>query len=158
MCLCNYWEEGMDLYEVLLSLSLLGLGWQLCLPTSILCGIMLLLRSVLNMLVRNSSPRGPMRLGVWFLVCQDPVSCYLYCVLLPLGTDLWWVSCYIVVFSVLAKLCSLLVNCDNSLWRIFHWRCILFGTLQFPRLHYNLFDVYVLMYMFMFVMNCGLHT
>ena len=28
-----------------------------------MCGIILLLRAVLNMLVRNASPRGPMSLG-----------------------------------------------------------------------------------------------
>ena len=37
-----------------------ALGWGICLPTSIYVGIVLLLRVILNMLVRNASPRGPM--------------------------------------------------------------------------------------------------
>ena len=41
----------MGLYEMPLSMSLLGFG---------MCGIMLVLRAVFNMLVRNASPRGPM--------------------------------------------------------------------------------------------------
>ena len=31
-------------------------------------------------------------------------------------------------------------------------------TLQFSRLDYNLFDAFVLMYMFLFVMYCRLHA
>ena len=31
----------------------------------------------------------PCILGVLCLVCQDPVSCYIYFVLLPLGPELW---------------------------------------------------------------------
>ena len=68
--LCN--EEGsspvsaiaerrdMGLYEVLLSMSLLGLGMGNMLASFQVCVIMLELRAVLNILVRNASPRGPM--------------------------------------------------------------------------------------------------
>ena len=40
----------MGLYEVPLSISLLGFG---------MCGITLVLRAVFNILVRNACPRGP---------------------------------------------------------------------------------------------------
>ena len=43
-----------------------------------------------NMLVRNASPRGPMRFrGLMFSLSQDLVNYYFYFVLLPLGSDLW---------------------------------------------------------------------
>ena len=48
----------MNLYEV--PLSLLGFGIGTMLANFHMCGIMLVLRAMLNMLVRNASPRGPM--------------------------------------------------------------------------------------------------
>ena len=51
----------MGLYEVPLSMSLLGFGMGIMLANFHMCGIMLVLRAVFNMLVRNASPRGPMR-------------------------------------------------------------------------------------------------
>ena len=53
----------MDLYGMPLSMSLLGFGMGTMLANFHMCGIMLVLRSDLNMLVRNASPRGPMCLG-----------------------------------------------------------------------------------------------
>ena len=50
-------ESVMGLYEVLLPVSLLGFGIGTMLAN---LGIMFLLRAVLNILVRNASPRGPM--------------------------------------------------------------------------------------------------
>ena len=50
----------MDLYEVPLSMSLLGFGIGTMLANFHMCGIMLVLREVFNMLVRNANPRGPM--------------------------------------------------------------------------------------------------
>ena len=50
----------MDLYEVPLSMSLLGFGMGTMLVKFHMCGIMLLLRTVLNMLVMIASPRVPM--------------------------------------------------------------------------------------------------
>ena len=41
-------------------MSLLGFGMETMLHNFRMCGIMLLLRAVLNMLVRNASPSGPM--------------------------------------------------------------------------------------------------
>ena len=59
-CLCNYCEEGYGLYEVPLSMSLLGFGIGTMLANFHVRAIMFLLRVVLNILVRNASPRGPM--------------------------------------------------------------------------------------------------
>ena len=53
----------MGLYEVPLSMSLLGFGMGTMLANFHMCGIMLVLRAVFNMLVRNARPRGPMCLG-----------------------------------------------------------------------------------------------
>ena len=51
-------------------------------------GIMLLLRAVSNMLVKNASPRGPMcfRCLMFSLSEQSYYVCF---VLLPLGPELW---------------------------------------------------------------------
>ena len=49
----------MGLYEV----PLLDIGWGIFLANFHMCGIMLLLRAFLNMLLRNASPRRPMCLG-----------------------------------------------------------------------------------------------
>ena len=50
----------MGLYEVPLSMSLLGVGMGTILANFHMCDIMLVLRAVFNMLVRNASPRAPM--------------------------------------------------------------------------------------------------
>ena len=50
----------MGLYEVPLSMSLLGFGMGTMLANFYMCSIMLVLRAVFNMLMRNVSPRGPM--------------------------------------------------------------------------------------------------
>ena len=50
----------MGLYEVPLSMSLLGVRLGTMLAYFHMCGIMLVLRAVFHMLVRNASQRGPM--------------------------------------------------------------------------------------------------
>ena len=50
----------MGLYEVPLSIYLLGFGVGTMLANYNMCGIMLVLRAVFNMLVRIASPRRPM--------------------------------------------------------------------------------------------------
>ena len=50
----------MGLYEMFLSMSLLGFGMETMLTNYHMCGIMTVLRAVCNMLVRNASPKGPM--------------------------------------------------------------------------------------------------
>ena len=53
---CVVWSH---LYEVPLSMSLWGFGMRTMLGNFYMCGIMVVLRAVFNMLVRNASPRGP---------------------------------------------------------------------------------------------------
>ena len=53
----------MGLYEVSLYVSLLDFGIVTMLAIFYVLGTMFLLRAVLNILVRNASPRGPMGLG-----------------------------------------------------------------------------------------------
>ena len=53
-------RRDMGLYEVPLSMSLLGFGMGTMLANFHMCGIMLVLRAVFNMLVRNARPRGEM--------------------------------------------------------------------------------------------------
>ena len=80
----------MGLYEVPLSMSLLGFRMGTMLAKFHVCGIMLVLRAVFNMLVRNASPIGPMCFRCLIcLICQDLVSNYFHFVLLPLGPELW---------------------------------------------------------------------
>ena len=50
----------MGRYEVPLFMSLLGCGMGAMLANFYMCGIMLVLRAVFNMLVRNAGLRGPM--------------------------------------------------------------------------------------------------
>ena len=50
----------MGLYELLLSMPLLGFGMGTMLTNFHMCGSMLVLRAVFNMLMRNASTRGPM--------------------------------------------------------------------------------------------------
>ena len=76
-------------YEVLLSMSLLGFGMGTMLSDFHICGIMLLLRAALNMLVRNVNPRGHMCFRCLMFSLSDHVSCYYYFVLLSLGPELW---------------------------------------------------------------------
>ena len=84
VCLLLYKEEelfaiierrDMGLCEVPLSMSCFGMGTMLA--NFHMCGIMLLLRAIFNMLVRNARPRGPMcikclmfrALELLFLLC-----------------------------------------------------------------------------------------
>ena len=57
-CLAITERRDIGLYEV--PLSLLGFGMGTMLANFHMCGIMLVLRAVFNMYVRNASPRGPM--------------------------------------------------------------------------------------------------
>ena len=50
----------MGLYEVVLYMPLLGFGMRTMLANFHMCVIMLVLRIVFNILVRNASPTGPM--------------------------------------------------------------------------------------------------
>ena len=50
---------------------------------------MCLLRVVLNILVRNASPRGPMCCRCLIFNLSGPCELYFYFVVLPLGPELW---------------------------------------------------------------------
>ena len=79
----------MGLYEVFLSMSLLGFGMETILANFHMCGIMLLLlRVVLNMLVRNASTRRPMRFRGLMFSLSGPYELFLL-FSLPLGPELW---------------------------------------------------------------------
>ena len=78
----------MGLYEVPLSMSLLGFGMGTMLANFHMCDIMLVLRAGFHMLVRNASPRGPMCFRCLMFSLSGPVSYYFYFVLLPLGPEL----------------------------------------------------------------------
>ena len=60
-----------------------------------------MLRAVLNILVRNASPRGPMCFRCLIFSLSGPVSCYFCFVLLPLGPgECDVVSLYVLCCSV----------------------------------------------------------
>ena len=70
-----------------------------------MCGIMLVLRAVFNMLVRNASPRGPMcfrclmfnlsgHCELLFLLCS---VCLVCCVFGETICNMFWCDCYFVV-------------------------------------------------------------
>ena len=88
--------RDMGLYEVPLSMSLLGFGMGTMLPNFHRCGIMLVLRAVFIMLVRNASPKWP---------CELLFFTLFYCLL-----DLSCGGCY---------LCYILVFCASLCWCIF---------------------------------------
>ena len=77
----------MGLYEVPLSMSLLGFVMGTMLANFHMCGIMLVLRVVFNMLVRITIPRGSMCFR--YLMFNLSGHCeLLYFVLLHLGPEL----------------------------------------------------------------------
>ena len=62
----------MGLYEVPLSMSLLSFEMETMLANLHMCGIMLVLRAVFSMLVRNASPGGPMCSGCLMFNLSGP--------------------------------------------------------------------------------------
>ena len=80
----------MGLYDVPLSMSLLGFGMGTILANFHMCGIILVLRAVFNMLVRNASPRGPMCFRCLMFSLSGPCEVLFFTLfLLPLGPELW---------------------------------------------------------------------
>ena len=74
------------MYKVPLSMTLLDFGMGTMLANFYICGIMLLLRAVLNMLARNVSPKGPMSMCFKCLMYSLSEPCELlfllfYCLL-----------------------------------------------------------------------------
>ena len=83
----------MGLYEVPLSMSLFGFGMGTMLANFHLCGIMLVLGAIFNILVRNASPRGPMCFRCLMFILSGPsellfLLCFFIASLLPLETEL----------------------------------------------------------------------
>ena len=78
----------MGLYEVPLSMSLLGFGMGTMLVSFHMCGIMMVLRAVFNMLVRTASPIGLMCFRC-LMFNLSGLNELLFLLLLPLGPDLW---------------------------------------------------------------------
>ena len=112
----------MGRYEVSLSMSLLGFGMGTMLANFHMCGIMLVLRAVFNILVRNVSQEGLCVLGARCLVCQDLVSyCFtvFYCLLNLTSGECDVISLYCMCCSVNGSVC--LVCC------VFDGVCELFG-------------------------------
>ena len=72
-----------------LSVSLLGFGMGTMLANFHMCGIMFLLRAVLNILVRNASPRRPMCFRCLIFSLSGPCELLFYVVLLPLRPEKW---------------------------------------------------------------------
>ena len=99
----------MGLYEVSLSMFLLRFGMGTMLANFHMCGIMLVLRSVFNMVVRNATPRGPMCFRC--LMFNLSGSCELllftfFCCLLDLSCgECYVISLYFVRFSVGVSVC-----------------------------------------------------
>ena len=78
-------RREMGLYEVPLSMYLFGFGMGTMLANFHMCGIMLVLRAVFNMHVRNASPRGPMCL---LFNLSGPCELLFFICLLPLRPEL----------------------------------------------------------------------
>ena len=72
-----------------LSMSLLGFQMGTILANFHMCGIMLVLRAVSNMLVRNASPRGPMCFSCLMFSLSGPCELLFLFILLPLGHEKW---------------------------------------------------------------------
>ena len=79
----------MGLYGVPLSMSFMCFEMGTMLVNFHMRGIMLLLRAVLSMLLRNASPRGPMCFTCLMFSLAGPCELLFYIVLLPLGPELW---------------------------------------------------------------------
>ena len=79
----------MGLYQAPLAVSLLGFGMRTTFANFHMCGIMLVLRAVFNILVRNASPRGPMWFRCLMFSLSGPCELLFLLCLLSLGPELW---------------------------------------------------------------------
>ena len=111
----------MGLYEVPLSVSLLGFGIGTMLANFHVWGIMFLLRAVLNILVRNASPRGPMCFRCLIFNLSGPCELVFFTLFYSLldlrSSECNVVSLYVVCCSVNVSVClcvaclTVFVNC-----------------------------------------------
>ena len=91
----------MGLYEVPLSMSLLGSWMETMLANFHMCGIMLVLRAVLNMLVRNGRPRWPRCFRCLMFSLSGPCELvFLLCFIASWTSVVVSVMLYLCIFSV----------------------------------------------------------
>ena len=76
------------MYEVPLSMYIFGFGLGTMLANLHMCGIMLALRAVINMFVRNTSQRGPMCFRCLMFSLSGPCELLFY-TCFPLEHELW---------------------------------------------------------------------
>ena len=123
---CTFTERRcIGLYEVPLSMYLLGFEIWTMLANFHMCVIMLVLRAVFNKLVRNASPRGPMcyrclmfylsgPCELLFLICCDVISLYFMCCSVSVSVCLVccvFVNCWVKQFAIcLGVVAILLLN------------------------------------------------
>ena len=111
-------RRDMALYELPLSMFLLGFGIGTMLANLHMCGIMLVLRAVFNILVRYTSPRGPIcfRCLMFSLSgsCELLFFTLFYCLLALSCGECDVISLYFMCFSVngfVCLVCCVFVNC-----------------------------------------------
>ena len=108
----------MGMYEVPLSISLMGFGMGTILANFRMCGIMLVLRAVFNMLVRNASLRGHMCFRCLMFCLSGP--CELLFLLVFIASWTWVVTSVVLNSCILcvALLMDLIVLCVARLTEI----------------------------------------
>ena len=112
-------RRNLGMYEMPLSMSLVGFGMGTMLANFHMCGIMLVLRAVFNMLVRNASPRGPMCFRCLMFSLSGPCELLFftsfYCLLDLSCCECDVISLYFMCFSVNGSVClvslTVFVNC-----------------------------------------------
>ena len=109
-------RRDMGLYDVALSMSLLGFGMGTMLANFHMCGIMFVLRAVFNMLVRNAIPRGPMYFRCLMFNLSGPCELLFftlfYCLLnLSCGECILCVSLLVYLFVLCVAGLTVFVNC-----------------------------------------------
>ena len=97
-------RRDMGLYEMPLPVSLLGFGMGTMFANFHMCGIVFFLRAVLNIPVRNASPRGPMCFRCLMFSLSGPCKLLFFALfyyLLDLRCGEWnGISLYVLCCSV----------------------------------------------------------
>ena len=121
-------RRDMGLYEVPLSMSLFGFGMGTILANFHMCGIMLVLRAVFNMLVRNASPRGSMCCRfLMFKTLSVVIFTLFYCHFDPSCCECDVISLNCMCYSVNESVCLVCYVCCvccvccvcDSVWELF---------------------------------------
>ena len=102
----------MGLYDMPLSMSLLGFGMRTVLANFHTCGIILLLRAVFNLIVRNASPRWFICFRCLIFSLSGVVIFTLFYCLLDLSCGKCnFISLYFLCCSVCLVCLTVFVNC-----------------------------------------------